>query len=172
MWPYLIFVISFTQAGFLNPKFVHPKTMQNTQKLQQIPPKSVKYAVFRVQSGKFYTGQNFLHRHRLWCLWQIWGMLWPPRYVRAWNAQISSCGFPQRHFLLSYSQHVKRKQDEWFQNWLFCKHLTPKVQWAGQLASTSESNFLGPWTGSTISLHTFELPSPFSKHSTTQEVEN
>jgi len=60
--PYLIFVISFTQAGFLNPKFLHPKTTQNTQKLQQIPQKSVQYAVLRVQSGKFYTGQNFFTR--------------------------------------------------------------------------------------------------------------
>merc|ERR1719300_997881 len=59
---YLIFVISFTQAGFFNPKFLHPKTMQNTQKFQQIPPKSVKYAVFCVQSGKFYTGQIFFTR--------------------------------------------------------------------------------------------------------------
>ena len=59
---YLIIVISFTQAGFFNLKFLHPKTMQNTQKLQQIPPKSVKYAVLRVQSGKFYTGQNFFTR--------------------------------------------------------------------------------------------------------------
>ena len=58
---YLIFVISFTQAGFLNPKFLHPKTMQNTWKLQQIPPKSVKYAVLCVQSGKFYTGQIFFY---------------------------------------------------------------------------------------------------------------
>ena len=59
---YLIFVISFTQAGFFNPKFLHPKTMQNTRKLQQIPPKSVKYAVLCVQSGKFYTGQIFFTR--------------------------------------------------------------------------------------------------------------
>ena len=59
---YLIFVISFTQAGFFNPKFLHPKTMQNTQKLQHIPPKSVKYAVLCVQSGKFYTGQIFFTR--------------------------------------------------------------------------------------------------------------
>ena len=66
--PYLIFVISFTLAGFLNPNILHPKITKNTQKLQQIAPKSVKYAVFRVKSGKFYTGQNFLHRHRLWCL--------------------------------------------------------------------------------------------------------
>ena len=56
---HLIFVNSFTQAGFFNPKFLHPKTMQNTRKLQQIPPKSVKYAVLRVQSGKFDTGQFF-----------------------------------------------------------------------------------------------------------------
>ena len=36
--------------------------MQNTQKLQQIPPKSVKCAVLRVQSEIFYTGQNFFTR--------------------------------------------------------------------------------------------------------------
>ena len=36
--------------------------MQNTQKLQQIPQKSVKYAVLCVQSGKFYTGQIFFTR--------------------------------------------------------------------------------------------------------------
>ena len=34
----------------------------DTQKLQQIPPKGVKYAVLCVQSGKFYTGQNFFTR--------------------------------------------------------------------------------------------------------------
>ena len=33
--------------------------MKNTKKLQQIALKSVKYAVFCVQPGKFYTGQNF-----------------------------------------------------------------------------------------------------------------
>ena len=59
---YLIFVISFTQAGFLNSKVLHPKTTQNTHKLQQIPQKDVKYAVICVQSGKFYTGQNFFTR--------------------------------------------------------------------------------------------------------------
>ena len=59
---YLIFVISFTQAGFLNYKVLHPKTTQNTHKLQQIPQKDVKYAVICVQSGKIYTGQNFFTR--------------------------------------------------------------------------------------------------------------
>ena len=59
---YLIFVISFTQAGFLNSKVLHPKTTQNTHKLQQIPQKDVKYAVICVQSGKFYTGENFFTR--------------------------------------------------------------------------------------------------------------
>ena len=39
---YLLFVISFTQAGFFDPNILHPKIMQNTQKLQQIAPKSVK----------------------------------------------------------------------------------------------------------------------------------
>ena len=32
MAPYLIFVISFTQAGFLNPKFYTQKMIKNTQK--------------------------------------------------------------------------------------------------------------------------------------------
>ena len=59
MQAYLIFVIFFTQAGFLNPYILHPKIMEKKQKLQQIAPKSVKHAVFRVQSGNFYTGQFF-----------------------------------------------------------------------------------------------------------------
>ena len=57
-YPYLIFVISFILARFLYPNILHPKFMKNTQKLQQIAPKSVKYAVVSVQSGTFYTGQN------------------------------------------------------------------------------------------------------------------
>ena len=44
--PYLIFVISFTLAGFFNPNILHPKITKNTQKLKQIDPKSVKYAIF------------------------------------------------------------------------------------------------------------------------------
>ena len=46
----------------MNSKVLHPKTTQNTHKLQQIPQKDVKYAVICVQSGKFYTGQNFFTR--------------------------------------------------------------------------------------------------------------
>ena len=45
---YLIFVISFTQAGFLIPNFLHPKISTKT-------PKSVKHAIFGAQSVKFYT---------------------------------------------------------------------------------------------------------------------
>ena len=59
---YLIFVISVTQAGCLNPFILHPNILKNTQKLKQIAPKIVKYVVFRFQSGKFYTGQNFFTR--------------------------------------------------------------------------------------------------------------
>ena len=61
--PYLILVISFTLAGFLNPNILHPKITKNTQKLQQIVPKSVKYAFFLRSILKilhrtdfFYTG--------------------------------------------------------------------------------------------------------------------
>ena len=56
---YRIFVISFTLAGFLTPHILHQKITKKTQKLQQITPKRVKYAVFRVHSGKFYTGPIF-----------------------------------------------------------------------------------------------------------------
>ena len=35
--------------------------MKNTQKIQQIGPKSVKYALIRVQSDKFYTRQMFFY---------------------------------------------------------------------------------------------------------------
>ena len=45
-----------------------------TPKLQQIPPKSVKYAVPSVQSQKKLHRTNFFHGHGPWCLWQIWGM--------------------------------------------------------------------------------------------------
>ena len=37
-------------------------------------PRRVKYAALRVQSGKKFLWTDFLHRHRLWCPWQIWGL--------------------------------------------------------------------------------------------------
>ena len=43
---YLIYVISFTQAGFLNPEFLHQKTMKTPKNYNKYPPKRVKYAVF------------------------------------------------------------------------------------------------------------------------------
>ena len=79
---YLIFVTSFTLAKFLNPNILHPKFLKNTQKLLQIASKSIKYAVFCVQSGKFYTGQNLFSqacgacdKYEVWagttfCLWE------------------------------------------------------------------------------------------------------
>ena len=48
---YPIFVISFTQAGFSMTKFY----TQKYTKIHKNTPKTVKYIVFRVQSGKFYT---------------------------------------------------------------------------------------------------------------------
>ena len=56
MMTYLILVISFTLAGFWNLNILHPKITKITQKLQQISPKSVKYAFFL--SGKIYIRQN------------------------------------------------------------------------------------------------------------------
>ena len=47
-WPYLIFVISFTPAGFWNPNILYPKITKNTQNAQQTAQKSATYAVLRV----------------------------------------------------------------------------------------------------------------------------
>ena len=58
IWPYPIFVISFTQAGFSMTKFY----TQKYTKIHKNTPKTVKYIVFRVQSGKFYTWQNYFTR--------------------------------------------------------------------------------------------------------------
>ena len=48
---YLIFVISFTQAGFFNPKFYTQKMIKNTK---NVPEKSILYAVFAFNL-KFFT---------------------------------------------------------------------------------------------------------------------
>ena len=53
---YLSFLLH--RQNFLNPIFLHPKITKNTKKLQQIAPKSVKCAIFCVQSRNIYTGQN------------------------------------------------------------------------------------------------------------------
>ena len=80
---YLIFVIFFTRAKFLEKKIYTEKTrklQQNTQKIANFLRYYVKIhsklPIFHVKSVKNYTGQSFLHRYRLWCLWQIWGMLY------------------------------------------------------------------------------------------------
>ena len=52
---YLIFVISFTQAALSNSKFYTQKLTKNTPKHSKMSLKSKIYAVFCVQSGKFYT---------------------------------------------------------------------------------------------------------------------
>ena len=59
MKSYLIFVIYFTLAGFFNPDILNPKITKNTQKLQQIAPTTLKYGVFRVQSGIFLHQTDF-----------------------------------------------------------------------------------------------------------------
>ena len=51
--------MSFFYTGqIFESQFLHPKILKNTHLLQQMVPKSAKYAVFCIQSGKFYTGQN------------------------------------------------------------------------------------------------------------------
>ena len=45
---YLIFVISFTPAGFLNPTILHPKITKNTQKITTNCTKKCKICIFCV----------------------------------------------------------------------------------------------------------------------------
>ena len=65
---YLIFVISSRPANLLNPIILHLKITNNTQILQQIAPKSVKYALFEFNLENLTPDRICLHRHRLWCL--------------------------------------------------------------------------------------------------------
>ena len=57
-YAYLVFVISFSPAKLFKSYYLHPKITKNTKKLQQIAPKSAKYAIFCIQSRNIYTGQN------------------------------------------------------------------------------------------------------------------
>ena len=68
---YLSFL--FHRQDFLIPIFYTKKTMQNTQKLQQIPPKSVKICSSLRSIWKILHQTEFIFTG-LWCLWQIWGM--------------------------------------------------------------------------------------------------
>ena len=81
MGTYLIFVIFFTQAKFLEYKIYTEKRVNYNKLHSELPILRVNYdklhsklPILRVKSVKIYTGQFFLHRPRLWCLWQIKGM--------------------------------------------------------------------------------------------------
>ena len=65
--PYLIFVISFTQAAFLNSKFYTRKLTKNTPKHRKMSLKSKIYAVFVFNLENFTPDRIFLHGHRPWC---------------------------------------------------------------------------------------------------------
>ena len=68
MEAYLIFVISFTQAGFSKTKFYTQKTTKGTKNTKNVSEK-VKYMhFFSLNLEKFTPDRKFLHRHRLWCL--------------------------------------------------------------------------------------------------------
>ena len=78
---YLMFVIFFTRANFLENKIYTEKTrklLQNTQKianfLRYYSKIHSKLPIFRVKSVKIYTGQKKFTRTCLWGSWQISGM--------------------------------------------------------------------------------------------------
>ena len=61
--PYLIFVISFTLAGFLKTKFYTKKTTIGTKNTKNVSEK-VKYMhFFSLNLEKFTPDRKFLHRH-------------------------------------------------------------------------------------------------------------
>ena len=72
--PYLIFVISFTQAAFSNSKFYTQKLTKNTPKHSKMSLKSKIYVVLVFNLENFTPDRIVLHGHRPWCPWQLWGM--------------------------------------------------------------------------------------------------
>ena len=75
IYTYLIFVISFTQTGFSKTKFYTQKSTKITKNTKMSLKKSY-ICIFFTHSGKIYIWQKIFTQTCLWCLWQIWGMLW------------------------------------------------------------------------------------------------
>ena len=68
---YLIFVISFTQAGFSKIKFYTQKKQLKTPKTQKKSLKKSNVCGFFTQSGKIYTWHKiFTQAHQIWGMFQ------------------------------------------------------------------------------------------------------
>ena len=65
---HLIFVISFTSAGILNPNILHPKMTKTPKNYNKLPKKvqNMQFCAFNLEN--FAPDRICLHRHRLWCL--------------------------------------------------------------------------------------------------------
>ena len=64
----------FYRQDFWKPNFTPKKTTKGTKNTKNVSEKSQIYAFFSLNLEKFTPDRKFLHSHRLWCLWQIWGM--------------------------------------------------------------------------------------------------
>ena len=64
----------FYTDRILENQILHPKKRLKAPKTLKKSLKSQIYAFFSLNLEKFTPDRKFLHRHRLWCLWQIWGM--------------------------------------------------------------------------------------------------
>ena len=64
-------IILYTVCYLLHPKkrLKAPKTLKMSLKKSNI------CSFFSLNLEKFTPDRKILHRHRLWCLWQIWGMV-------------------------------------------------------------------------------------------------
>ena len=64
---YLIFVISFKQAGFLKTKFYTQKKTKDTKNTKNVSEKVKCMQFFSLNLEKFTPERKFLHGHRPWC---------------------------------------------------------------------------------------------------------
>ena len=74
----------YTDRIFEN-QILHPKKRLKAPKTLKMSLKKSNICIFSLNLEKFTPDRKFLHRHRLWCLWRIWGM------PCVWVRRSSSC---------------------------------------------------------------------------------
>ena len=65
----------FYTGRIFENQILHPKKRLKAPKTLKMSLKKSNICIFSLNLEKFTPDRKFLHRHRLWCLWQIWGMV-------------------------------------------------------------------------------------------------
>ena len=106
----------FYTGRIFENQILHPKKRLKAPKTLKMSLKKSNICIFSLNLEKFTPDRNFLHRHCLWCLWQIWGMLWASSLLFL-QIVMKSC---QKPVFLHYShQHCERlllghlKETQW-----------------------------------------------------------